>query len=100
MHAHVHAHVHAHDVDAAAADPIKLAVPARIVKWDADESFVPPNATEWFSDTLLGKWNTIMPAGAALRSAEEVFMTTTMTHSLHCLVSRPPFPCPRAFPES
>lgn len=29
----------------------------------------------------------MMPAGAALRSAEEVFSTTSMTHSLHCLVS-------------
>ncbi|KAH8785888.1 hypothetical protein F5883DRAFT_536394 [Diaporthe sp. PMI_573] len=59
--------------------------PARIVKWNADESFVPPNASEWFSDALLGRWNTMMPAGAALRSADEVFHTTTMTHSLHCL---------------
>ncbi|KAG8168746.1 hypothetical protein KVR01_001495 [Diaporthe batatas] len=59
--------------------------PARIVKWNADESFVPPNASEWFSEALLGRWNTMMPAGAALRSADEVFHTTTMTHSLHCL---------------
>lgn len=48
---------------------------------------MPPNASEWFSDELLGTWNTMMPAGAALRSADEVFHTTTMTHSLHCLVS-------------
>lgn len=73
--------------DAVPSDPIKRLVPARIVKWSADESFVPPNATEWFSDSLLGRWNTMMPAGAALRSAEEVFHTTSMTHSLHCLVS-------------
>ncbi|KAL2288484.1 hypothetical protein FJTKL_03861 [Diaporthe vaccinii] len=59
--------------------------PARIVKWNADESFVPPNATEWFSESLLERWNTMMPAGAALRSQEEVFSTTSMTHSLHCL---------------
>lgn len=73
--------------DAAPSDPIKWTVPARIVKWNADESFVPPNATEWFSHSLLEKWNTMMPAGAAFRSQEEVFHTTTMTHSLHCLVS-------------
>ena len=53
---------------------------------------MPPNASEWFSDALLGRWNTMMPAGAALRSAEEVFSTTSMTHSLHCLVSPKPFP--------
>lgn len=34
----------------------------------------------------------MMPAGAALRSQEEVFSTTSMTHSLHCLVSSDPWP--------
>lgn len=86
------ASVRAHDVNAASSDPIKSTVPTRIVKWNADESFVPPNASEWFSEALLGKWNTMMPAGAALRSADEVFHTTTMTHSLHCLVSLVPGP--------
>ncbi|ROW07055.1 hypothetical protein VPNG_06670 [Cytospora leucostoma] len=59
---------------------------AKVVKWNADESFVPTNISEWFSDSLLAKWNTIMPLDASQSSAKkEAFSTTSMTHSLHCI---------------
>lgn len=63
-------------------------VEAKVVKWNADASFVPTNTSEWFSDPLLAKWDTIMPLDASQSPAKgEAFSTTSMTHSLHCTVS-------------
>ncbi|KAI1260311.1 hypothetical protein F5Y18DRAFT_260633 [Xylariaceae sp. FL1019] len=66
----------------------------RVVKWEADFSFVPKNTTEFFSDHTLSRWQTIMPAGTGFGEAGQPFSTTSMTHQLHCLVrkgSRPKY---------
>ncbi|KAB5585859.1 hypothetical protein GE09DRAFT_1277311 [Coniochaeta sp. 2T2.1] len=57
----------------------------KVVKWEADFSFVPSNTTEFFSDETLAAWNTIMPAGTGRDLESEDFSTTSMTHQLHCL---------------
>ncbi|PSR75224.1 hypothetical protein BD289DRAFT_487198, partial [Coniella lustricola] len=60
------------------------------IKWDADESFVPTNMTEWFSESLVTKWNTMLPSGISppggpTGEAGTIFSATSMTHQLHCL---------------
>lgn len=40
-------------------------VPTKVMKWNADEEFVPSNTTEFFSESLVAKWNTIMPGNNA-----------------------------------
>lgn len=85
-------------------------VSTKVIKWNADESFVPKNTSEFFSDALVAKWNTIMPgkstglvdptsakqtlvAGASQPGGPDSqrFSATSMTHQLHCLVrNRPP----------
>ncbi|KAF2108392.1 hypothetical protein BDV96DRAFT_692759 [Lophiotrema nucula] len=60
--------------------------PTKIVRFAADESFVPTNTSEYFSDGVLAKWNTMMPAGAGWGAVKgDTFFTTTMTHQLHCV---------------
>lgn len=38
-----------------------IIVPTKIVKFAADEAFVPNNTVDFFSAPTLEKWNTIMP---------------------------------------
>ncbi|KAI0148564.1 hypothetical protein GGR57DRAFT_474752 [Xylariaceae sp. FL1272] len=57
----------------------------RVVKWEADFSFAPRNATDFFSDDTLSRWQTLMPAGTGFGEAGQPFSTTSMTHQLHCL---------------
>ncbi|KAI8623079.1 hypothetical protein F5Y19DRAFT_403931 [Xylariaceae sp. FL1651] len=57
----------------------------RVVKWEADMSFVPKNTTEFFSDETLSRWRTLMPVGTGFGPKGESFSTTSMTHQLHCL---------------
>jgi len=60
---------------------------SKVVKWNADEAFVPANMTEWFTAATLARWNSLMPNTAGLDNApqSETFYTTTMTHQLHCI---------------
>lgn len=48
-------------LEVASAKLIPPLVTTKVIKWNADESFVPANTTEFFSDTLLEKWKTIFP---------------------------------------
>ncbi|KAI1326263.1 hypothetical protein F5Y16DRAFT_422012 [Xylariaceae sp. FL0255] len=57
----------------------------RVVKWEADMTFVPSNTTEFFSDETLDRWKTLMPAGTGFGEPGKPFSTTSMTHQLHCL---------------
>ncbi|CAK7245006.1 MAG: hypothetical protein STHCBS139747_006572 [Sporothrix thermara] len=59
----------------------------KVVKWEADEAFVPANDADFASNTTLATWNTLMPQGTGWRhtESEETFFTTTMTHQLHCI---------------
>ncbi|KAH6643882.1 hypothetical protein C7974DRAFT_407591 [Boeremia exigua] len=60
--------------------------PTKIVKFNADESFVPKNASEFFSPGVTSRWNTMMPANAGWDTIKtDTFFTTTMTHQLHCV---------------
>lgn len=46
------------------ADPLTLtchAVSTSVIKWGADEAFVPTTQAAWFSDSITEKWNTLMP---------------------------------------
>jgi hypothetical protein len=40
---------------------ISCQVPTKIVKFDADESFVPKNVSEFLSPDVTARWNTMMP---------------------------------------
>lgn len=61
-------------------------VPTKIVKFAADEAFVPNDTAEFFSDATLATWNTIMPIGAGWGApTQDTFFTTSMTHQLHCV---------------
>lgn len=68
---------------------LRRAVRTKVVKWDADEAFVPAKDTDFESNTTLATWNTLMPQGTGWRhtETETTFFTTTMTHQLHCIVS-------------
>ncbi|OLN86564.1 hypothetical protein CCHL11_08510 [Colletotrichum chlorophyti] len=58
----------------------------KIVKFDADYAFVPPNATDFLSNATLSHWGTIMPEGTGWKPvSDEPFFTTSMTHQLHCI---------------
>ncbi|KAI1339687.1 hypothetical protein F5Y15DRAFT_381724, partial [Xylariaceae sp. FL0016] len=57
----------------------------KVVKWEADMSFVPKNTTEFFSDDTLARWKSLMPSGTGFGPPGETFSTTSMTHQLHCL---------------
>ncbi|KAH7391032.1 hypothetical protein DE146DRAFT_758457 [Phaeosphaeria sp. MPI-PUGE-AT-0046c] len=60
--------------------------PTKIVKFNADESFVPKNSSKFFSADVTARWNTMMPANAGWDSVTtDTFFTTTMTHQLHCV---------------
>ncbi|KAF2646931.1 hypothetical protein P280DRAFT_416657, partial [Massarina eburnea CBS 473.64] len=61
--------------------------PTKIVKFAADETFVPVNTTEFFEPHTLERWNTMMPAGTGWgdKNPETTFFTTSMTHQLHCV---------------
>lgn len=60
--------------------------PTKIVKFNADESFVPKNASEFSSPGVAARWSTMMPANAGWDSVTtDTFFTTTMTHQLHCV---------------
>ena len=62
------------------------AVPTKIVKFAADEAFVPNDTAEFFSDATLATWNTMMPLGAGWGApTQDTFFTTSMTHQLHCV---------------
>ena len=67
------------------------AVSTKVVKWEADEAFVPAKDTDFASNTTLATWNTLMPQGTGWRhtETETTFFTTTMTHQLHCIVRTP-----------
>ncbi|KAL1890120.1 hypothetical protein Sste5346_008412 [Sporothrix stenoceras] len=60
----------------------------KVVKWEADEAFVPAKDTDFASNTTLATWNTLMPQGAGWKGGESetTFFTTTMTHQLHCIL--------------
>ncbi|KAI0125431.1 hypothetical protein BJ170DRAFT_686294 [Xylariales sp. AK1849] len=58
--------------------------PTKIVKFDADRSIVPTNASEFFGDEILGKWKSLLPVGAGWGHLD-TFSTTSMTHQLHCV---------------
>ncbi|ERS95177.1 uncharacterized protein SPSK_06367 [Sporothrix schenckii 1099-18] len=60
----------------------------KVVKWEADEAFVPPKDADFASNTTLATWNTLMPQGTGWHNTEAAttFFTTTMTHQLHCIL--------------
>ncbi|CAK7199202.1 hypothetical protein SEUCBS139899_001875 [Sporothrix eucalyptigena] len=60
----------------------------KVVKWEADEAFVPAKDTDFASNKTLATWNTLMPVGTGWRhtESEATFFTTTMTHQLHCIL--------------
>ncbi|KAF3766875.1 hypothetical protein M406DRAFT_254195, partial [Cryphonectria parasitica EP155] len=61
-------------------------VAVNVVKWNADASFVPTNTSEWFSDALVAKWNTMLPCKPVPPGeAGTIFSADSMTHQLHCL---------------
>ncbi|KAF2465348.1 uncharacterized protein BDR25DRAFT_204684, partial [Lindgomyces ingoldianus] len=57
----------------------------RIIKWESDMSFVPTNTSEFLTDEVLARWNTIMPARTGFGPPGQAFSTTSMTHQLHCV---------------
>ncbi|EPE09110.1 hypothetical protein F503_06886 [Ophiostoma piceae UAMH 11346] len=59
----------------------------KVIKWEADEAFVPTADHAFFSNETTAQWNTLMPAGTGWRHTEDetTFFTTTMTHQLHCI---------------
>jgi hypothetical protein len=44
----------------------------KVVKWEADMSFVPSNASDFFSNETLARWNTLMPGTPALCSVRVI----------------------------
>ncbi|KAI1855389.1 hypothetical protein JX266_000254 [Neoarthrinium moseri] len=56
-----------------------------ILKFNADYSFVPLNATRFFDNDVLEQWKTMMPAGTGWGTDLSKFSTTSMTHQLHCI---------------
>jgi len=60
--------------------------PVKIQKFDADYKVVPPNATDFLSNSTLNQWQSLFPAGEAWKNDnDEPIFATTMTHQLHCL---------------
>jgi hypothetical protein len=51
--------------------------PTKIVKFNADESFVPKNTSEFFSDEVLARWNTMMPGKRGLHYLCDILLTFT-----------------------
>lgn len=40
------------------------------MKWNADEAFVPMTQPEWFSKSIVDKWNTLMPGKECIHPLE------------------------------
>ncbi|KAH6676942.1 hypothetical protein F5X68DRAFT_245980 [Plectosphaerella plurivora] len=56
----------------------------KVIKWEADATFVPNNTVEFFEPLTVDRWKTLLPESAH-RGDSETFSTTSMTHQLHCL---------------
>ncbi|KAK3326766.1 hypothetical protein B0H66DRAFT_168605 [Apodospora peruviana] len=72
-----------------------------IVKFEMDQSYAPTNTSEFFTDEVLEKWNSLMPVGMGfvwvndthkyhdlptpVEWPDKTVFTTSVTHQLHCL---------------
>lgn len=55
-----------------------VSVSTKTVKWNADYSFVPTNTSEFFTDAMVDKWNTMMPSKRQplrVESSHELLLT-------------------------
>ncbi|KAH8668578.1 hypothetical protein BX600DRAFT_259455 [Xylariales sp. PMI_506] len=74
----------------------------QIVKFEVDYDYAPSNASEFFSEEVLDRWNKLMPLGMGFQWVKDpskyhdlphpiewinnmTVFTTSMTHQLHCL---------------
>ncbi|EFW99466.1 hypothetical protein CMQ_7834 [Grosmannia clavigera kw1407] len=73
----------------------------QILRFQSDQSYAPMNSSEFFTDTVLQKWNKLMPIGMGfvwvndthryhdlptpIDWPEKTVFTTSVTHQLHCM---------------
>ncbi|KAK6836933.1 hypothetical protein PG989_006638 [Apiospora arundinis] len=60
--------------------------PTKVLKFNANEAFVPNDTSKFFSNETIAQWNTMLPIGSGWGEVtDETFFTTSMTHQLHCV---------------